>query len=120
MVYTFKEISFDNKQTLIAGLSKVYGLGFSKSRKILSKVGYNSFSKFGELSRYQFMLLSTVLKRKVLVDENMKRVKYLNMKRVLVGRTYRSLRLNKGLPVRGQSTKTNARTAKRLNKINLS
>ena len=90
------------------GLTYIYGIGVSSSRKILEKAGINPDTRVKDLTDEQVNDI-----RKV-IDESgdLRREVALNIKRLTEIGCYRGLRHRRGLPVRGQRTKTNARTRK--------
>ena len=95
------------------GLTYIYGIGVSSSKKILAKAGVNPDTRVKDLTDDQVGAI-----RKVLEDDeyklegDLRREVALNIKRLTEIGCYRGLRHRKGLPVRGQRTKTNARTRK--------
>ncbi len=95
------------------GLTYIYGIGVSSSNKILKKAGINPDTRVKDLTDDQVNSI-----RKVLDDDeyklegDLRREVALNIKRLTEIGCYRGLRHRKGLPVRGQRTKTNARTRK--------
>lgn len=95
------------------GLTYIYGIGVSSSNKILAKAGVNPDTRVKDLTDDQVGAI-----RKVLEDDeyklegDLRREVALNIKRLTEIGCYRGLRHRRGLPVRGQRTKTNARTRK--------
>ena len=95
------------------GLTYIYGIGVSSSKKILAKAGVNPDTRVKDLTDDQVGAI-----RKVLEDDeyklegDLRREVALNIKRLTEIGCYRGLRHRRGLPVRGQRTKTNARTRK--------
>ena len=100
------------------GLTYIYGIGVASSNKILNKAGINPDTRVKDLTDDQVNAI-----RKVLDDEeyklegDLRREVALNIKRLTEIGCYRGLRHRRGLPVRGQRTKTNARTRKGPRKV---
>jgi len=100
----------DNKRIEIA-LTYVFGIGRSSSRKILKQASIDLNTKTNKLSEEQLNKLRSIVESKdYKIEGDLKREKMMNIKRLKEVGTYRGLRHSKGLPVRGQKTKTNSRT----------
>lgn len=94
-------------------LTSIYGIGRTKSVMIVEKAGIESTKKAGELSGDEVNTIRKVIDTEgVLVEGDLRREVSLNIKRLVDLGNYRGLRHRRGLPVRGQRTKTNARTRK--------
>ncbi|GHW02712.1 30S ribosomal protein S13 [candidate division SR1 bacterium] len=102
----------DNKSIWIA-LTNIYGIGRIRSRKILDKIGVPFMKKVAEIDENDQKKISDELKNYVL-ESDLKREVATAIKRLKEIRCYRGMRHNLGLPVRGQLTRKNARTAKKL------
>ena len=100
----------DNKHVVIA-LTSIYGIGRSTSKKLCEQLGLDPASKVSQLSEAQLELLRNEI-TKMTVEGDLRRVVTMNIKRLMDLGCYRGLRHRRGLPVRGQRTKTNARTRK--------
>ncbi len=100
----------DQKHTLIA-LTSIYGIGVSRSHVICAAAGIAEHVKIGELSEADIEKLRDEV-AKYVVEGDLRREVTLSIKRLMDLGTYRGLRHRRGLPVRGQRTKTNARTRK--------
>jgi len=101
----------DNKRIEIA-LTYVFGIGRSLSKEILKKTGIENV-KTSELSEDQLNKLRSVVESKdYKIEGDLKRDKMMNIKRLKETGTYRGIRHSKGLPVRGQQTKTNSRSVR--------
>jgi len=100
----------DNKHTVIS-LTYVYGIGRTAAKQICSAVGVAEDVKMGTLSESQIDLLRAEVGKRV-VEGDLRREVSMSIKRLMDLGCYRGLRHRKGLPVRGQRTKTNARTRK--------
>ncbi len=93
-------------------LSYIYGIGRSLSNKILKVAGVNPDKRAKDLSEEEIARLSSIIQRDYKVEGDLRRDISGNIKRLIDIGTYRGLRHRRGLPVRGQRTRTNARTRK--------
>ncbi|MBF0264376.1 MAG: 30S ribosomal protein S13 [Gammaproteobacteria bacterium] len=100
----------DRKHSLIA-LTSIYGVGLSRSRDILKTVGVAETTKIAELSEAQLDSIRQEI-TKFSTEGDLRREVSMNIKRLMDMGSYRGLRHRRGLPLRGQRTKTNARTRK--------
>lgn len=94
------------------GLTRIFGIGRSLSHKILSETGINPNTRVKDLTNEDIVKIRSVLERDYRVEGDLKRDTGMNVKRLTDIGSYRGLRHRAGLPVRGQRTKTNARTRK--------
>ncbi|RJR41840.1 MAG: 30S ribosomal protein S13 [Desulfobacteraceae bacterium] len=93
-------------------LTYIYGIGRSSSQKILHEAGVDWNTKSDQLTEGQIAAIRKIIDEKHKVEGDLRRDLSVNIKRLIDLGTYRGLRHRKGLPVRGQKTKTNARTRK--------
>ena len=93
------------------GLTYIYGIGLSTSQKILAETGVNPDSRVKDLTEEEVNAIRNFVKN-ITVEGDLRREVALNIKRLVEIGCYRGIRHRKGLPVRGQKTKTNARTRK--------
>ena len=93
-------------------LTYIYGIGKSTSKKILDKTGINPDTRMRNLTEDEITKLREVIEKSHKVEGDLRREIALNIKRLIEIGSYRGLRHRRGLPVRGQRTKTNARTRK--------
>ena len=100
----------DQKHTVIA-LTAIYGIGKNRSQSVCAVAGIAENVKISELSEEQIEKLRDEV-AKYVVEGDLRREGTLSIKRLMDLGTYRGLRHRRGLPVRGQRTKTNARTRK--------
>lgn len=100
----------DNKHVVIA-LTSIYGIGKSTSIKLCSSVDVDPSAKVSQLTEAQLESLRNEI-AKLTVEGDLRRVVTMNIKRLMDLGCYRGLRHRRGLPLRGQRTKTNARTRK--------
>jgi small subunit ribosomal protein S13 len=94
------------------GLTYIFGIGRTKSNEILKSTGINPDTRVRDLSDDEIGSLREVIDREYRVEGDLKREVALNIKRLIEIGSYRGRRHRSGLPVRGQRTKTNARTRK--------
>jgi small subunit ribosomal protein S13 len=93
-------------------LPYIYGVGISRSRDILTEAGVDPDVRVKDLAETEVAKIREVIDRSFKVEGDLRREVQLNIKRLMDIGCYRGLRHRRGLPVRGQSTKTNARTRK--------
>jgi len=93
-------------------LTYIYGIGRSKSLAILEKSQVNPDTRVRDLTEDEVGRLREVIDQEHLVEGDLRRDVQMNIKRLMDIGTYRGLRHRRGLPVRGQRTRTNARTRK--------
>jgi small subunit ribosomal protein S13 len=116
MVYIFESELLENKSVQIA-LTQIFGIGNSNSILICKNLGFAKNFKVKNLSKEQLnLLLKIVGNLDLSLANDLKKEKLLAFKKLISIKSYRGLRRNQGLPVRGQRTHTNAKTAKRRNK----
>ena len=94
------------------GLTYIYGIGRVSAAKILEKAQVNPDTRVRELTDDEVKRISEVIDAEYMVEGDLRREVALNIKRLQEIGCYRGIRHRKGLPVRGQKTKTNARTRK--------
>jgi len=97
-------------------LQYVYGIGPASSRRILSSSGVNPDTKVKDLSEQEVMRIREIIDKEYRVEGALRKEVNLNVKRLIEIGSYRGLRHRRGLPARGQRTKTNARTKRGLRK----
>ena len=94
------------------GLTYVYGIGRTSSNKILAEAGINPDTRVKDLTEDEVIKIREIIDKNYKVEGDLRRETALNIKRLMEIGCYRGLRHRKNLPVRGQRTKTNARTRK--------
>ncbi len=94
------------------GLTYIYGIGRTKSNEILAKTGVNPDTRVKDLTEEEVIKIREVIDKEYKVEGDLRREQALNIKRLMEIGCYRGIRHRKNLPVRGQRTKTNARTRK--------
>jgi len=98
-----------NKQIWVA-LQDVYGIGPTQSRKIIAKAGVNSEVKTDDLTEGEVNRLREIIDQEYTVEGELRKEINSNIKRLMEIGSYRGIRHRHNLPVRGQNTRTNART----------
>ena len=101
----------NNKRVEIA-LTYIYGIGRKSANDILAQTGINPDTRAKDLTEEEVAKLRDVIESSYTVEGDLRREVALNIKRMIEVNCYRGIRHRKGLPVRGQRTKTNARTRK--------
>ena len=101
----------NNKRVEIA-LTYIYGLGRKSASDILAQTGINPDTRAKDLTEAEVAKLRDVIENQYTVEGDLRREVALNIKNMVEINCYRGIRHRKGLPVRGQRTKTNARTRK--------
>ena len=94
------------------GLTYIYGIGLKTSKDILAKANVNPDIRVKDLSEEDAGKIRKVIESDYIVEGDLRRETSLNIKRLMEIGSYRGFRHRRGLPVRGQKTKTNARTRK--------
>lgn len=94
------------------GLTYIYGIGLPRSHKILETTGVNPDTRVKDLTEEEVNALRDQIGKDFTVEGDLRRKVALDIKRLVEIGSYRGIRHRKGLPVRGQKTKTNARTRK--------
>ena len=93
-------------------LTYIYGIGRSRSNQILQDTGINPDTRVRDLTEDEVTKLRSYIDKNLVVEGDLRREVALNIKRLIEIGCYRGIRHRRGLPVRGQRTKTNARTRK--------
>lgn len=93
-------------------LTYIYGLGRNTSNEVLQKAGINPDTRVRDLTEEEINKLREAIDHSYKVEGDLRREESMNIKRLIEIGSYRGLRHRRGLPVRGQKTKTNARTRK--------
>ncbi len=94
------------------GLTRIFGIGRSISRKILTETGVNMNTRVKDLTNDELLKIRAVIERDFRVEGDLRRDISMAVKRLTDIGSYRGMRHRSGLPLRGQRTKTNARTRK--------
>ena len=106
-------VDIPNEKRIEASLPYIYGIGPALARKVLEQANINPDTRTGELSTEQVGAIVAVSQaNNIVIEGDLRRDIQINLKRLQQINCYRGLRHRKGLPVRGQRTKTNARSRK--------
>ena len=109
-------VDLPNEKRIEAGLTYIYGIGWATSRKILEKTGIDPSTRVKDLTEEEAGKIRKVIEADYMVEGDLRRDVSMNIKRLQEIGCYRGIRHRRGLPVRGQKTKTNARTRKGVKK----
>ena len=113
MIYVLNTKLNENK-SIFFSLTGIFGIGQSKSFEICKKLGFSKNLILKEMTPNQInSLISFISKSKIIINKDLKKMKALRIKHLISIKSYRGLRLKQKLPVRGQRTHTNAKTAKK-------
>lgn len=105
-------VNLPNDKRIEIGLTYVYGIGNTKSKEILAKAKVDPDTRVKDLTEDEVGEIRKVIENEHMVEGDLRRENSMNIKRLMEIGCYRGIRHRKGLPVRGQKTKTNARTRK--------
>ncbi len=105
-------VDLPNEKRVEYGLTYVYGIGVKSSDKILAEAGINPDTRVKDLTEDELAKIREIIDRDYTVEGDLRRQIALDIKRLMEIGCYRGLRHRRGLPVRGQNTKNNARTRK--------
>ncbi len=105
-------VDLPNKKRVEYGLTYIYGIGLHTSRLILDATGISYDKRIQELSEDEVAAIRNEIQSKFMVEGDLRKTVAMNIKALMDLGSYRGLRHRKGLPARGQRTKTNARTRK--------
>ncbi|HOQ13781.1 MAG TPA: 30S ribosomal protein S13 [Bacillota bacterium] len=105
-------VDIPNNKRIEIALTYIYGLGLKSARDICAKTGVNPDTRAKDLTEEEIAKLRDEIEKNYRVEGDLRREVAMNIKRLVEINCYRGIRHRKGLPVRGQRTKTNARTRK--------
>ena len=94
------------------GLTYIYGIGNTSAKEILAEAGVKPDTRVKDLTEDEAGKIRKIIEAKYLVEGDLRREVSMNIKGLMAMGSYRGIRHRRGLPVRGQKTKTNARTRK--------
>ena len=109
-------VDLPREKRIEIGLTYIYGIGRKTSNAILEKAGINPDTRVKDLTEEEAGKIRKIIDEEYLVEGDLKREVSLNIKRLMEIGSYRGIRHRRGLPVRGQNTKNNARTRKGVKK----
>ncbi|MCD7713259.1 MAG: 30S ribosomal protein S13 [Firmicutes bacterium] len=105
-------VDIPNQKRVEVALTYIYGIGQTSATKICAEAGVNPDTRAKDLTEDEIAKLRDQIENHYVVEGDLRRDVALNIKRLVEINCYRGIRHRKGLPVRGQRTKTNARTRK--------
>ncbi|HBJ11621.1 MAG TPA: 30S ribosomal protein S13 [Ruminococcaceae bacterium] len=105
-------VDLPNEKRVEIGLTYIFGIGLTTSKKILADTGINPDTRVKDLTEDDISKLREYIDHNLQVEGDRRRTVAFDIKRLIEIGSYRGLRHRKGLPVRGQRSKTNARTRK--------
>ncbi len=105
-------VDLPREKRIEIGLTYIYGIGLPSSQRILKEANVNPDTRVRDLTDEEVKRISEIINETQVVEGDLRREIALNIKRLQEIGCYRGIRHRKGLPVRGQKTKTNARTRK--------
>ena len=105
-------VDLPREKRIEVGIRSIYGIGPARSKQILEATGINPDTRVKDLTDDEVNLLRDYIDKNIKVEGDLRREVSPNIKRLVEIGCYRGVRHRKGLPVRGQSTKQNARTRK--------
>lgn len=105
-------ITLPNDKQIYIGLTSIYGIGINTAKKILNELKIDTAKRVKDLTDGEEQQLNDYISTHMTVEGNLQRIVQGNIKRLKDVNAYRGLRHKSGLPVRGQRTRTNARTRK--------
>ena len=110
-------VDLPNEKRVEIGLTYIYGIGRVTSNKVLEATGINPDTRVKDLTEEQIGKIREYMDKNLTTEGELRRVVNMNIKALEEIKSYRGLRHKAGLPVRGQNTKSNARTTKGPKKI---
>lgn len=105
-------VDLPKEKRAFIGLTYIYGIGRSSAKKILQKAGVNEMKKIKELTPEEENRIRNIINEEYKVEGSLRTEQAMNIKRLMDIGCYVGLRHRRGLPVRGQRTRTNSRTRK--------
>ncbi len=105
-------VDLPREKRVEVGLTYIYGIGLTTSKQIIAETGINPDTRVKDLSENEISKLREYIEHHLKVEGDLRRDVSLNIKRLMEIGSYRGVRHRRGLPVRGQNTKQNARTRK--------
>ena len=113
MIYIF-ESELSNEKSVFLALISIYGIGRTNSQLVCKKLGFSNNFKIKNLSNEQVdSLIKTIDSLNILISNDLRKFRLMILQKLISINSYKGFRRNKGLPVRGQRTHTNAKTAKK-------
>jgi len=103
-------VELPSQKRVEIGLTYIYGIGRNSSNQILREAGVNPDTRVKNLTESEISAIQTIIQRDFRVEGELRRSVQENIRRLIDIKSYRGIRHRRGLPVRGQRTRTNART----------
>jgi len=103
-------VELPSQKRVEIGLTYIYGIGRSSSNQILHEAGVNPDTRVKDLTESEISAIQTIIQRDFRIEGELRRIVQENIRRLIDIKSYRGIRHRRGLPVRGQRTRTNART----------
>ena len=103
-------VDIPREKRVEVALTYIYGIGLTTSQKLLARTNVNPDTRVNQLTDEEVSRLRDVIEKEMVVEGDLRREVAMNIKRLIDINCYRGIRHRRGLPVRGQRTKTNART----------
>jgi small subunit ribosomal protein S13 len=103
-------IDLPREKRVEVGLTYIYGIGLHTSQSLLQRTGINPDTRIRDLTEDEVQRLRDIIDKEMRVEGDLRREVSMNIKRLMDIGCYRGLRHRRGMPVRGQRTRTNART----------
>ena len=105
-------VDLPQSKRVLVGLTRIYGIGLTTSRKILKAAGIDESVRIKDLNDQDVLHLRGIIEKQYTVEGDLRRNVQMDVKRLMEIGCYRGIRHRRGLPVNGQRTRTNARTRK--------
>lgn len=113
MLYSFKDAVLKDNAMLYTAITGVRGVGTSRSLNACAALGLQKNLRVSSLNTYQFFVFSVIINESYGNDVYLLRLRDNRIRLLLTTRSYKSLKYSYGLPIRGQKTRANGKTAKR-------
>lgn len=107
----------NEKKNLFIALTCIYGIGQSVAHKICAALGIDAIRRAGDLSPQEINSINNYIRDNLKVEDELRKEVYTSIKTLAEMNCYRGVRLKRKLPARGQRTKCNAKTAKKISRI---
>jgi small subunit ribosomal protein S13 len=105
-------VDLPNNKRVVVALTYIYGIGNTYGRDIIEKSGIDPDTRVAKLTDEEIARLRTIIEKEYKIEGELRTEVSMNIKRLIDTGAYRGIRHRRGLPVRGQRTRTNARTRK--------
>ena len=105
-------VDLPREKRIVVALTRIYGIGMSLARDIVNEAGIDEDTRVRDLAEAEVSALRQIIDDRVMVEGELRRETQQNIRRLMDIGSYRGIRHRRGMPVRGQRTRTNARTRK--------